>query len=165
MIPSQFNDVYTAYNVMQQAQGFDLKPYAGEICTQYLYKVENYPDETEVYATLLVYGDQIIGGDLPAARWTASCTALPRTAPALERPAQVGQRASPAETSASPQASVSPESSPAVSAESGGESTVTGQAEASAESAASGTAGEVETGGEPLPEEAIPRTKDGRKGT
>ena len=42
----------TAYNVMQQAQGFDLKPYAGEICTQYLYKIDNYPDETEVYATL-----------------------------------------------------------------------------------------------------------------
>ena len=68
MIPSQFNDVYTAYNVMQQAQGFDLKPYAGEICTQYLYKVENYPDETEVYATLLVYGDQIIGGDLASSQ-------------------------------------------------------------------------------------------------
>ena len=43
MIPAQFNDVYTAYNVMQQAQGFDLKPYAGEICTQYLYKIDNYP--------------------------------------------------------------------------------------------------------------------------
>ena len=37
MIPAQFNDVYTAYNVMQKAQGFDLEPYAGEICTQYMY--------------------------------------------------------------------------------------------------------------------------------
>lgn len=67
MIPAQFNDVYTAYNVMQQAQGFDLKPYAGEICTQYLYKIDNYPDETEVYATLLVYGDMIVGGDVACA--------------------------------------------------------------------------------------------------
>ena len=64
MIPAQFNDVYTAYNVMQQAQGFDLEPYAGQICTQYVYKVENHPGDEQVYATLLVYGDEIIGGDI-----------------------------------------------------------------------------------------------------
>lgn len=68
MIPASFNDVYSAYNVMQQAQGFDLKPYAGEVCTQYKYKVENYPKETEVYATLLVYGERIIGGDLACSK-------------------------------------------------------------------------------------------------
>lgn len=67
MIPAQFNDVYTTYNVMQKAQGFDLKPYAGETCTQYKYKVNNYPEEPEVYATLLVYGGNIIGGDLACA--------------------------------------------------------------------------------------------------
>ena len=156
MIPAQFNDVYTAYNVMQQAQGFDLKPYAGEICTQYLYKVENYPDETEVYATLLVYGDQIIGGDLASSQVDGFMHGFAPDSARFGETGAGGAESSPAETSASPQASVSPESSPAVSAESGGESTVTGQAEASAESAASGTAGEVETGGEPLPEEAYP---------
>ncbi len=67
MIPAQFNDVYTTYNVMQKAQGFDLKPYAGEVCTQYRYKINNYPNEPEVYATLLVYGKLIIGGDLACA--------------------------------------------------------------------------------------------------
>lgn len=67
MIPQKFNDVYTTYNVMQKAQGFDLKPYAGEICTQYKYKINNYPNEPEVYATLLVYGDLIIGGDVACA--------------------------------------------------------------------------------------------------
>ncbi len=67
MIPAEFNDVYTTYNVMQKAQGFDLKPYAGQVCTQYKYKVNNYPGETEVYATLLVYGEMIIGGDLACA--------------------------------------------------------------------------------------------------
>ena len=67
MIPVQFNDVYTAYNVMQRAQGFDLKPYAGQVCTQYLYHIENYPGETEVYATLLVYGEEIVGGDVSCA--------------------------------------------------------------------------------------------------
>lgn len=156
MIPSQFNDVYTAYNVMQQAQGFDLKPYAGESCTQYLYKVENYPDETEVYATLLVYGDQIIGGDLASSQVDGFMHGFAPDSARFGETGAGGAESSPAETSASPQASVSPEGSPAVSAESGGESTVTGQAEASAESAASGTAGEVETGGEPLPEEAYP---------
>lgn len=67
MIPAQFNDVYQTYNEMQKAQGFDLKPYAGETCTQYKYKIDNYPNETEVYATLLVYGNLIIGGDVACA--------------------------------------------------------------------------------------------------
>lgn len=64
-IPSQFSDIYTTYNVMQIAQGYDLEPYAGEICTQYIYLVENYPDEDgEIHATLLVYDGVIIGGDI-----------------------------------------------------------------------------------------------------
>ena len=67
MIPAEFDDVYTAYNVMQLSQGFDLRPYAGEVCTQYKYKINNYPDEPEVYATLLVYGELIIGGDVACA--------------------------------------------------------------------------------------------------
>lgn len=150
MIPSQFNDVYTAYNVMQQAQGFDLKPYAGEICTQYLYKVENYPDETGVYATLLVYGDQIIGGDLASSQVDGFMHGFAPDS------ARFGETGAGGAESSQVEATASPESSPAASDESGGESTVTGQAEASAESAASGTAGEVETGGEPLPEEAYP---------
>lgn len=156
MIPSQFNDVYTAYNVMQQAQGFDLKPYAGEICTQYLYKVENYPDETEVYATLLVYGDQIIGGDLASSQVDGFMHGFAPDSARFGETGAGGAESSQVEATASPAVSASPESSPAASDESGGESTVTGQAEASAESAASVTAGEVETGGEPLPEEAYP---------
>lgn len=64
MIPKEFNDVYQNYNAMQQAQGFDLAPYSGQVCTQYKYLVTNYPNETEVYATLLVYGKLIIGGDV-----------------------------------------------------------------------------------------------------
>ncbi len=64
MIPREFNDVYQNYNAMQQAQGFDLAPYSGQVVTQYKYLITNYPDETEVYATLLVYGELIIGGDI-----------------------------------------------------------------------------------------------------
>ena len=68
MIPAQFDDVYQNYNAMQQAQGFDLAPYAGEIVTQFKYKITNYPGETEVFATLLVYGRVIVGGDLACAQ-------------------------------------------------------------------------------------------------
>ena len=64
MIPKEFNDVYQNYNAMQQAQGFDLAPYSGQVVTQYKYLITNYPNETEVYATLLVYGRLIIGGDV-----------------------------------------------------------------------------------------------------
>ena len=67
MIPAEFNDVYTAYNAMQQAQGFDLLPYAGQVCTQYKYRITNYPEKTEVFATLLVYGRIVIGGDVACA--------------------------------------------------------------------------------------------------
>lgn len=65
VIPAVFSDVYTAYNAMQNAQGFDLKPYAGEVCTQYRYIVTNYPGaDTAVYATLLVREGNVVGGDV-----------------------------------------------------------------------------------------------------
>lgn len=64
-IPKEFNDIYGQYNEMQKAQGFDLKPYRGKECTQYIYLVENYPDEDrEIHITLLVREGQIIGGDV-----------------------------------------------------------------------------------------------------
>ena len=53
------------YNTMQQAQGFDLLPYAGEKCTQYRYRITNYPNTPDgVFATLLVFEGNIIGGDV-----------------------------------------------------------------------------------------------------
>lgn len=64
-IPKEFNDIYGAYNEMQKAQGFDLKPYRGKECTQYIYLIENYPGESrEIHATLLVRDGVIIGGDV-----------------------------------------------------------------------------------------------------
>ncbi len=64
-IPKEFNDIYSKYNDMQKAQGFDLKPYRGKECTQYIYLIENYPgEEREIHATLLVREGIIIGGDV-----------------------------------------------------------------------------------------------------
>lgn len=63
-IPATFNDVYTNYNRIQKDQGLDLTPYAGKVCRQWVYVVLNYPDETPVRATILVYNNLVIGGDL-----------------------------------------------------------------------------------------------------
>ena len=64
-IPQEESDVYSRYNEMQKQNGYDLSPYAGKTVMRYVYKVTNYPDATEpVYATLLVYKNQIIGGDI-----------------------------------------------------------------------------------------------------
>ncbi|MFI3325153.1 MAG: DUF4830 domain-containing protein [Clostridia bacterium] len=64
-IPAEFSDVYTNYNTMQLAQGFDLLPYSGIICTQYIYQITNYPnEESQINATLLVCDGVIIGGDV-----------------------------------------------------------------------------------------------------
>lgn len=108
MIPAQFNDVYENYNAMQQAQGFDLRPHAGETCTQYKYHITNYPGETEVFATLLVRGRLIIGGDVACAKAAGFMhgfakdsarygEATPRPAQSAE-PASSGMESSPAES-------------------------------------------------------------------
>lgn len=64
-IPEESSPVYTRYNELQKSQGFDLTQYAGKKVMRYVYKINNYPGATEpVYATLLVYKDQVIGGDV-----------------------------------------------------------------------------------------------------
>ena len=64
-IPSQSSEVYDRYNALQKSQGYDLTQYGGKTVTRYVYEIQNYPSATEpVYATLLVYRDKIIGGDI-----------------------------------------------------------------------------------------------------
>ena len=64
-IPREQSEVYQRYNAMQKANGYDLSQYAGKAVMRYVYKINNYPNATEpVYATLLVYKNQIIGGDI-----------------------------------------------------------------------------------------------------
>lgn len=64
-IPEEPSEVYSRYNALQKSQGFDLSPYAGKTVTRYVYAVQNYLDAADpVYATLLVYEGQIIGGDV-----------------------------------------------------------------------------------------------------
>jgi len=64
-IPEQSGEVFDRYNTLQKGQGYDLTKYAGKTVMRYVYKINNYPGATEpVYATLLVYKNQIIGGDV-----------------------------------------------------------------------------------------------------
>ena len=64
-IPKEPTPVYQRYNDLQKSQGFDLTKYAGKTVMRYVYQVNNFPGATEpVYATLLVYKNQIIGGDI-----------------------------------------------------------------------------------------------------
>lgn len=64
-IPQEQSEVFDRYNALQKSQGYDLSAYAGKNAMRYVYKVENYPGATEpVYATLLIYKNQIIGGDI-----------------------------------------------------------------------------------------------------
>ncbi len=64
-IPTEFNDVYEKYNVIQKKQGFDLSPYRGKKVKRWAYDVTNYPDRPDhVKANILVYEGKIIGGDI-----------------------------------------------------------------------------------------------------
>jgi len=64
-IPKENTEVYERYNSLQKSQGYDLSQYAGKSVMRYVYKVNNFPGATDpVYATLLVYKNQIIGGDI-----------------------------------------------------------------------------------------------------
>ena len=80
-IPKTFNEIYTSYNELQKAQGFDLTDYAGLRVTRYTYEDRNYPDASDtVVADLLVYKHKVIGGDVQS-------TALDGFMQGLEYPA------------------------------------------------------------------------------
>ena len=64
-IPEEQSEVFDRYNTLQKGQGYDLSQFAGRKVMRFVYKVTNFPGATEpVYATLLVYKNQVIGGDI-----------------------------------------------------------------------------------------------------
>ncbi len=66
-IPELFDSVYEAYNDIQRAQGLNLNKYKGKDAVRYTYKVRNYDYEGTVLATIIVYKDKIIAGDVCSA--------------------------------------------------------------------------------------------------
>lgn len=105
-IPQKFDDVYDNYNRIQKDQGLDLTPYAGKTCKQWVYAVTNYPQNPDVRATMLIYGNRVIAGDLSTVALDgfmtgflgeqASNDTLTRSssAPAASKPAASSQAAS-----------------------------------------------------------------------
>ena len=64
-VPAEDSDVFGRYNALQKSQGYDLTKFAGKKVMRYVYLIKNYPGATDpVYATLLIYKDQVIGGDV-----------------------------------------------------------------------------------------------------
>lgn len=79
-IPKEQNQVFSRYNDLQKSAGYDLSQYADKTVMRYVYKVNNYPGATEpVYATLLVYKNQVIGGDITNTAANGSMHALKKT--------------------------------------------------------------------------------------
>ena len=65
LVPTDGNEVFERYNALQQYQGYDLTQYAGKTLKRYVYEIKNHPNTDETfYATLLVYRDEIVGGDV-----------------------------------------------------------------------------------------------------
>lgn len=64
-IPDKEDAVFARYNALQKSQGYDLSAYAGKTVMRYVYKINNFPRAEEpVYATILMYKNKIIGGDI-----------------------------------------------------------------------------------------------------
>ena len=80
-IPSEPSEVFARYNSLQKSQGYDLSAFAGKTVMRYVYRINNYPGATEpVYATVLVYKNQVIGGDVTdtAAKGVVRGFAMPK---------------------------------------------------------------------------------------
>lgn len=68
IIPSEFNETYSAYNQIQKDQSMDLEPYKGQRAKKWVYEIKNYPGYPEdcgyIRATLLIADGLVIGGDV-----------------------------------------------------------------------------------------------------
>lgn len=88
-IPEEGSEVFDRYNALQKGQGYDLSQYAGKKVMRYVYKVTNYPGATApVYATLLIYKNQVIGGDITDTAPGGKIQGLKMTAPAESTPTE-----------------------------------------------------------------------------
>lgn len=68
-VPEDPSEVFLRYNDLQLSQGYDLLSYSGKTLTRYVYQITNYPGTDGVYfATLLVYNDNVVGGDVASRR-------------------------------------------------------------------------------------------------
>lgn len=68
IIPSEFNETYSAYNEIQKTQSMDLEAYKGQRVKKWVYEIKNYPgypaESDCIRATILVLDGMVIGGDI-----------------------------------------------------------------------------------------------------
>ena len=103
-IPEESGEMFRRYNALQKGQGYDLSKFSGKKVMRYVYEVNNYPGAQEpVYATVLVYKNKVIGGDVTdtAAQGKIRGFQMPAaTAPATQPTVQPATEPTQATTSA-----------------------------------------------------------------
>ena len=68
LIPEEFDKIFAGYNEIQRKQGLDLSDFKKKNVMRYTYVITNYPDyDGTVYANILVYRNNVIGGDVCSA--------------------------------------------------------------------------------------------------
>ena len=83
VLPEALEGVMKDYNEMQLAQGYDLRKYLGQKCSQYTYQVTNYPDSSDtVLVTLYIKGQRVIAGDIHTNSVTGFMHGIKRSAAA-----------------------------------------------------------------------------------
>ena len=81
LIPEEFDETYTEYLALQESQGFDLTQYCGKRVKRCTYEITNYPTgETGVQASLLIYKNQVVGGEVLSAQLNGFLHGLKRPA-------------------------------------------------------------------------------------
>lgn len=80
VVPRVFDAVYEAYNDLQKPLGLDLWEFRGKNLRRYTYVVRNHAAPGTVYANLLFYCDEFVGGDVCSAAPDGFCECLLATA-------------------------------------------------------------------------------------
>ncbi|MBE6844257.1 MAG: DUF4830 domain-containing protein [Ruminococcus sp.] len=63
-IPESFEGIYSTYAEIQKKQNLPLESYKGETAERFLYKVNNYNGDYDVYAELLISGNELVAAAL-----------------------------------------------------------------------------------------------------
>ena len=76
IIPAEWDETYTGYASLQQAQGFNLEKLRGKPVMEYTYHITNYPEKDDVAAHILVYKERIVAADISAMEQGGFCAAV-----------------------------------------------------------------------------------------
>ena len=72
-IPDPFPPAYEQYNLLQQSQGMDLSPYCGQEVLRCRYQAK---DQEDVWITLLIREDRIVGADVTDLRMQGGVSSI-----------------------------------------------------------------------------------------